>query len=392
MSRQPAEKPLGANQPVTTGLYIHLPWCVRKCPYCDFNSHAIKDSLPEKAYLDALIADLGFEASRTHTRQISSIFFGGGTPSVFSANAIARILDYIYTHYRLSDNCEITLEANPGTADADRFSGYRHAGVNRLSLGLQTFNNEQLHQLGRIHRADESLHAFKLARDANFDNINIDLMYGLPGQSVAQGIQDLEQAFELAPEHLSWYQLTIEPNTRFAVSPPELPDDDLIDSLQESGLELLSAQGYARYEVSAFARPGKKCRHNLNYWGFGDYLGIGAGAHGKLTGAEVVRYSRYRHPGDYIKYAGSDQVYQQLQTVSGDDLLCVFLLNQLRLTEGFSLEHLHAATDCSVNQLQSLRAGPSRPGLVHSDDTSCRATARGFRYLNEILLASMPPN
>ena len=392
MSRQATEKPLAITPPASIGLYIHLPWCVSKCPYCDFNSHAIRDSLPEQAYVDALIGDLTFEARQGDTRPVSSIFFGGGTPSLFSADAIARILDSVNTHYHLADDCEITLEANPGTADAGHFTGYRQAGVNRLSLGFQTLDNTRLEKLGRIHRAEESLHAFKLARDADFDNINIDLMFGLPGQSPEAGMADLEQVISLAPEHLSWYQLTIEPNTRFAVSRPELPGDDLIDQLQDNGLQLLQQQGYARYEVSAFARPGKKSRHNLNYWTFGDYLGVGAGAHGKLTCDQAIRFSRYRHPTDYIKYAGSSRVYQQQAAIPADHLLFEFLLNQFRLVTGFELAHLRRATGVEPEQLSKVLADPIRQGLVELDDLNCRATDRGFRYLNEILLACMPAN
>ena len=372
------------------GLYIHLPWCVQKCPYCDFNSHAIKQSLPEAEYLKAILADLKFEAPQLQDRNIQSIFFGGGTPSLFSGTAINTILEAVRQHYCIAEQAEITLEANPGTAEADHFAGYRAAGVNRLSMGLQSMDDDMLKQLGRIHTADESRRAFEMARTAGFDNINLDLMFGLPEQSIEHGMRDLEAVTAFDPEHLSWYQLTLEPNTRFAAQPPNLPSDDICDELQQAGIEMLSASGYQRYEVSAFSKPGYPCRHNLNYWQFGDYLGIGAGAHGKITRTQPTRTARFKHPGEYMRTAGDRAVYELNHPIPTSELLFEFLLNHLRLIDGFSLQQMHEAIGVTGDQLQQALQTPLDQGLLAIDDGRCRATQKGYRYLNEILVHLVP--
>ena len=373
------------------GLYIHLPWCVRKCPYCDFNSHAIKQEFPEQQYVSALISDMEFESTQLGQYTIGSIFLGGGTPSLFSGTSIARILDSAANLLSLSDDCEVTLEANPGAADAEHFRLYRQAGVNRLSLGFQSMDNDQLRSLGRIHSAEESLEAYEVALSAGFKNINIDLMFGLPGQSVAKGLEEVERVMALEPQHISWYQLTIEPNTAFAYAPPSLPDEDQVDILHEEGIGLMASRGYQRYEVSAYAQPGQRCQHNLNYWNFGDYLGLGAGAHGKITTiAGAQRYARYKHPSDYIHSAGTRNVYQQFAPIDDNDLLLEFLLNSLRLVEGFTLKRLHLITGLDKHQLTQQLSEPLEKGLLEINHDRCRATDKGYRYLNEILLPLMP--
>jgi len=372
------------------GLYIHLPWCVQKCPYCDFNSHAIKQDLPESEYVKALLADLEFEAESLNDRKIQSIFFGGGTPSLFSGPAITTILEATGRHYSFADDIEITLEANPGTAEAQHFKDYRAAGVNRLSLGMQSMNDDMLKRLGRIHTVSESRQAYDMARSAGFENIDLDLMFGLPEQTIEQGLNDLEIGLSLEPEHLSWYQLTLEPNTRFAVHPPPMPDDDNCYELQLTGIRRLAVQGYARYEVSAFSRPGLECRHNLNYWQFGDYLGIGAGAHSKVTHQTPIRTARYKHPDEYMRKTGSADVYQQNNEIASDELLFEYLLNQLRLTDGFLLEDMQSATGASLSRLRTILKTPISQRLIYLDDKTCRATSKGFHYLNEILVACLP--
>jgi oxygen-independent coproporphyrinogen-3 oxidase len=372
------------------GLYIHLPWCVQKCPYCDFNSHAIRQGLPEAKYVEAIRSDLCFEAEKLRNHEVTSIFFGGGTPSLFSGQAIRDLLEEAAQQLNLAKDVEITLEANPGTAEAENFRAYRDAGVNRLSLGLQSLDDDMLSRLGRIHTSEESLQAYEMARQAGFDNINVDLMYGLPGQDMNHGLDDLTAAIKLKPDHLSWYQLTLEPNTLFASQPPELPDHDTCHELQETGLVIIADAGYQRYEVSAYASQANQCKHNLNYWQFGDYLGIGAGAHSKLTGRQPVRYARFRHPDEYMQHAGSDRVYQREQPIQAGELLFEFLLNHLRLAQGFSLEHLQRCTGTSPAELASALQPAIDQGLVEIDSQNCRASNRGFRYLDEILVACLP--
>ena len=280
-------------------LYIHIPWCIRKCPYCDFNSHRAEADLPERGYITARLDDLDVDRAGVQGRRIETIFLGGGTPSLFSAEAISQLLEGVRQRVVLAADAEITLEANPGTAEAGKFRGFRQAGVNRLSLGLQSFNDAQLQRLGRIHGRAEALRAVELARAAGIDNLNLDLMFGLPGQTAEEGLADIRTAIDLQPEHVSYYQLALEPNTVFHKYPPRLPEDEAIWSIQQAGQAMLAEQGYRQYEVSAYARPGRRCRHNLNYWHFGDYLGIGAGAHGKITRmhtGEIIRTAKIRHP------------------------------------------------------------------------------------------------
>ena len=290
--------------PVPLALYIHIPWCARKCPYCDFNSHEARGPVPERAYVDALLADLEQDLPRVWGRRLESVFIGGGTPSLFSAEALERLLSGLRARLPLRPDTEITLEANPGTVERGRFAEFREAGINRLSIGVQSFDDEQLRRLGRIHDRRDAFAAAEAAHAAGLDNFNLDLMFGLPGQTVAQGLADIANAIALQPAHVSYYQLTIEPNTLFHQSPPTLPDDEMIDAIQQRAQVELARQGYERYEVSAFARENRRCRHNLNYWEFGDYLGIGAGAHGKLTdpaSGQIHRLWKLKHPRDYLK-------------------------------------------------------------------------------------------
>ena len=334
---------------------------------------------------------MAFESSQRSLNTVASVFLGGGTPSLFSGESVARIIEAASNLFPLSTDCEITLEANPGTADAEHFTSYRQAGVNRLSLGFQSMNDGRLKSLGRIHTSDESLRAYEMAHSSGFDNINIDLMFGLPGQSAEQGLEELERVINLKPQHISWYQLTIEPNTVFAHAPPPLPDDDQIDSLHDEGIDLMAARGYQRYEVSAYSQPEKRCRHNINYWKFGDYTGLGAGAHGKITTSEgILRYARHKHPSDYVRHAGTVNVVQQQESVADSELLLEFLLNNLRRVEGFSLAHLRQVTRVTRQQLAQKLASPLDLGLLEITDNECRATVKGYRYLNEILLPLMP--
>lgn len=368
-------------------LYIHIPWCVRKCPYCDFNSHA--GTPDEDAYVDALVADLASEASAVSNRSVGSIFFGGGTPSLFSSAAIAGILDAVRAELQVADDVEITLEANPGTVDAGHFSRYRRAGVNRLSIGVQSFDDSMLARLGRIHNAREAREAFRIARAAGFDNINLDLMYGLPGQTTGMAIEDLREAIELGPEHLSWYQLTLEPNTAFQASPPPaLPDGDLLGEMAESGIQLLAGEEYAQYEVSAYARAGRQCRHNLNYWQFGDYIGIGAGAHGKLTlGKEsVIRRRKERHPRRYMERALAGSALSGENRLQDDDLLMEFMLNALRLNEGVPSAWFQQRTGLALAGIGQRLALARNQGLLEKEADRICPTRLGRQYLNDLLL------
>ncbi|MGH8486873.1 MAG: radical SAM family heme chaperone HemW, partial [Pseudomonas sp.] len=312
-------------------LYIHIPWCVRKCPYCDFNSHAATPELPEEAYVDALLADLDQELGAVYGRPISTIFFGGGTPSLFSARALGRLLVGVEQRIPFASDIEITLEANPGTFEQEKFKAYRQLGINRLSIGIQSFQQAKLEALGRIHNGDEAIRAADMARNAGFDNFNLDLMHGLPDQSLAEALDDLRQAIALNPPHLSWYQLTIEPNTLFASRPPRLPDEDDLWDIFEQGHQLLSAAGYQQYETSAYAKPGYRCEHNLNYWRFGDYLGIGCGAHGKLTQPDgtIIRTTKTKHPRGFMAGKYLDKRHE----VADSEKPFEFFMNRFRLLE-----------------------------------------------------------
>lgn len=364
-------------------LYIHIPWCVRKCPYCDFNSHAAGDRLDEKAYVDALLADLSAEAPLALGRPLQSIFIGGGTPSLFTPAAIQRLLSGARDSLPWDDGIEITLEANPGAVESAHFAGYREAGVNRLSLGVQSLHGESLRALGRIHGPDEALSAVESARAAGFERINLDLMFGLPSQTPEMAKGDLETAIGLDTQHLSYYQLTLEPNTPFHHQPPRLPDEDTIWEIQQQGLDMLTAAGFDRYEISAFARPGCECRHNLNYWRFGDYLGIGAGAHAKLTNADggIQRRWKRRQPAEYMRgpaLKGS----RELQPA---DRVIEFMMNVLRLQAGVEKRLFQETTGLALNTLgQSVQSAESK-GLLLSDPERFRATPMGFRFLNDLL-------
>lgn len=375
------------NPPLS--LYIHFPWCVKKCPYCDFNSYELGDRDFEDEYITALQADLLAEHELIGSRiSLHSIFMGGGTPSLFSGRAISKVLDMIVKTFSVSDKTEITLEANPGTTDQDKFRQYATAGVNRLSIGVQSFDDRFLAPLGRIHSADDALRAYSSARDAGFTNINIDLMHGLPGQTTGDAIRDLETAISLQSEHLSWYQLTIEPNTYFYKFPPSLPGEDQIGEMTEAGLALLHSNGFSRYEVSAFSKPRKQSRHNINYWSFGDYLGIGAGAHGKIStsGKEFIieRTTKTRSPGDYLVDPN-----RRSNIVSKESLILEFLMNALRMTAGFSQSLFEQRTGLNFDLLQPfIRAGTSKQLLeiINSDDLTIRPTDLGMRYLDDLLL------
>ena len=366
-------------------LYIHIPWCVRKCPYCDFNSHAAGPELPEDAYVDALLADLQQDLQHVHGRQLTSIFFGGGTPSLFSASALGRVLDGVEQQIPFENAIEITLEANPGTFEQAKFRDYRSLGINRLSIGVQSFDAAKLKALGRIHDGDEAIRAADMARAAGFDNFNLDLMHGLPGQSIDDALQDLRIAIAQAPTHLSWYQLTMEPNTVFWSQPPTLPEDDLLWDIQEAGQALLAAEGYAQYEVSAYAKPGKQARHNLNYWTFGDFLGIGAGAHAKLStrAGRIQRTWKTRLPKDYLDPAKAFQAGERL--LAADELPFEFLMNVLRLTEGAPAELFSQRTGLPLQQLEQARREAERQGLLQADPARLAATTKGQLFLNDLL-------
>ena len=370
-------------------LYIHIPWCVRKCPYCDFNSHAA-DVIPENEYVACLLADLQQDLPYVQGRPLQSIFFGGGTPSLFSAAAISQILQGVRAAIPFADDIEVTLEANPGTAEAEKFAGFRAAGVNRLSLGVQSFDPQQLQGLGRIHDSAQAAAAVRLAQGAGFDRINIDLMHGLPGQTVEAALADLQQALDLGVSHLSWYQLTIEPNTAFYRQPPPLPPDETLWAIQQQGQALLRSAGRAQYEVSAYAHPGQACRHNLNYWQFGDYLGIGAGAHGKVTlpgEGQVVRYSKTRLPRDYLARAGN--WLAERHALPPADLPFEFMLNALRLVEGVPAGLFADRTGLSLDCIRPLWQDLRRRGLVADDAARLVTSPQGFLFLNDVLTAFM---
>lgn len=382
-------------------LYIHVPWCIRKCPYCDFNSHQASNDLPEADYVRALRFDLQQDQVLAQGRKLTSIFFGGGTPSMLSAQAIGQILNDAEAIIGFASDIEITLEANPGTFEQEKFSGFRAAGVNRLSIGIQSFNDQQLQLLGRVHGRDEALRAVGVARQAGFDNINLDLMHGLPEQSVAAAQADLQQAIALAPEHLSWYQLTIEQNTAFYSAPPVLPEEEILADIQDAGMALLADAGYGQYEISAYTRAAKQARHNLNYWQFGDYLGIGAGAHGKITfpaDNNILRLWKTRLPKHYLEAATSQKISTNLgghQNVfgGGSDLLLPeampleFMMNALRLNEGVPKDYFHQRTGQQWTLLADVWEGLLAQGLVQEVDGYIRPSPLGRRFLNRVLQA-----
>lgn len=367
-------------------LYVHIPWCVQKCPYCDFNSHALKQEVPESTYVGHLLDDLSQDLDYVQGRKLSTIFIGGGTPSLFSAQAIDQLLQGIKARIPFADDIEITMEANPGTVEAERFIGYRQAGVNRISIGVQSFQKAHLSVLGRIHNACEAQNAAKLAATIGLNTFNLDLMHGLPKQSVANAMDDLSQAIALNPPHLSWYQLTIEPNTLFYSKPPKLPEDELLWDIQEQGHKLLSAHGYQQYEVSAYAKPGQQCRHNLNYWRFGDYLGIGCEAHGKITLPEenkIIRTTKVKHPKGYMDL--TKPYLNNCWTVEKDDQAFEYFMNRLRLLEAFDKDELIRYTALTHQDVAQAIARAVDNGLMTDNDGQWQVTSKGTLYLNELL-------
>ncbi|NMG75591.1 radical SAM family heme chaperone HemW [Aromatoleum diolicum] len=382
----PERPQLKASPPLA--LYVHYPWCVKKCPYCDFNSHALRaggGDIPEQAYIDALIADLETALPQVWGRRVHSVFIGGGTPSLMSAAGLDRLLTGIRTLLPLDPLAEITLEANPGTVEAGRFRDYRAAGVNRLSLGIQSFNDSHLERLGRIHGGDEARRAIDTAL-AHFERVNLDLMYALPEQSLAEALADLDTALAFGVSHLSAYHLTLEPNTPFAHSPPPLPDADASADMQDAIEARLAAAGFRHYETSAFARPGQECRHNLNYWAFGDYLGIGAGAHGKLSSHEgIVREMRHKHPGRYLEGAQKGDFVQERRDVGVAELPFEFMMNALRLTDGFPRRLFADRTGVPLAAIEAELADARRRGLIEITADHIRPTEQGRHFLNDLL-------
>ncbi len=375
----------GLPTPPPLALYVHIPWCVRKCPYCDFNSHPLHGALPEAAYLEALERDLTAALPLVWGREVTSVFIGGGTPSLFSAEAIDRLLTVARTLLPVRPWAEITLEANPGTFEVARFQGYRAAGVNRLSLGVQSFNPRHLQALGRIHDAGQAHAAVETAVKL-FDRVNLDLMYALPGQTLDEVAADLAAALDYRPAHLSVYHLTLEPNTAFAAHPPRLPDEDLAADMQALVEATLGAAGYEHYETSAYALPGRRCHHNLNYWQFGDYLGIGAGAHSKLSFHDrIERQARVKHPRQYLELAGTPQALAETRRVERHDLPFEFMMNALRLNAGFAKELFTARTGLPLSAAARALAEAEAQGLLTQDATHIRPTERGRRMLNDLL-------
>jgi oxygen-independent coproporphyrinogen-3 oxidase len=373
-------------------LYIHIPWCVKKCPYCDFNSHNAPQALPQDEYVDALLADLDQDLALAHGRPLQSIFFGGGTPSLFSADAIARILDGAAQRLALAPNIEITLETNPGTVEHGPFAGYRKAGVNRISFGVQSFDDAALKRIGRIHDASQAERAVKSAQDAGIENLNLDLMYALPRQTLAGALADVEKAIMLQTPHLSHYQLTLEPNTAFAANPPPLPDEDGAWDMQEACQARLAAAGFAQYEVSAYARAGRECAHNLNYWNFGDYLGIGAGAHGKATDTDgtVRRRWKIRAPRGYLERAATPRRIGGDDAIATEQLPFEFMLNALRLNAGFALADFSARTGLPESAIAAQLVQGQARGWVERTHERIRATELGQRFLNDVIALFLP--
>lgn len=367
---------------IPLSLYIHIPWCIRKCPYCDFNSHKSPDVLPEMAYVQALLSDLQQDLTQFPKRKIASVFIGGGTPSLFSAEAYAQLFTGLQTVLTLTDDIEITLEANPGTVDEARFSDYRALGINRLSLGIQSFDSQHLKTLGRIHDGPQAHHAIERARRAGFTNINLDIMHGLPNQTLIEGLSDLRQALEYQPEHLSWYQLTLEPNTIFYKQQPTLPDEEMLSALEDAGFALLEEHQFHRYEISAFCREEQFSQHNLNYWLFGDYIGIGAGAHGKYTTNAVYRTRKYRQPNDYLN-AQKLFLAERLH-LSSSDRLFEFMLNTSRLQQAIPIALLADRTGLCWNEYEPVFKQAEAKGLIMMGEDSWQVTPLGRRFTNDL--------
>ncbi len=372
-------------------LYIHIPWCVQKCPYCDFNSHALKQDIPEQAYVTALIDDLDNDIERFNltNRALHTIFIGGGTPSLFSAAAIEHLLQQVLARFEHNNDIEITLEANPGTVENDKFIGFAQAGVSRLSIGVQSFASDKLIKLGRIHDSEQARNAALLAHQAGINSFNLDLMHGLPEQSLTNALDDLKTAINLSPQHLSWYQLTIEPNTAFYSKPPELPQDDALWAIQQQGVKLLQAAGYQQYEISGYAQAGFQCQHNLNYWQYGDYLGIGCGAHGKITNAEkniIYRTVKVKHPKGYLDQ--SREYLDHLQQVAHADRPFEYMMNRLRLFSPFTLTEFEQRTGVKQQLILPKLQQAQQKGLLTSHDDKqeiWQVTSNGHRFLNDLL-------
>ena len=367
-------------------LYIHIPWCLKKCPYCDFNSHAVKDALPEKHYVDCLLADLARDIARYEiTRPLETIFIGGGTPSLFSARALDDLLRGIQTQLTFAENIEITLEANPGTFEFEKFADFRAIGINRLSIGVQTFDDHLLSQLGRVHSGKEAIRAAEMAHNVGFENFNLDFMFGLPQSNLTHSERDIRTAIALEPTHLSFYQLTLEPNTYFHRYPPTLPSDDIIFQTQQHCQQILAAHRFEQYEVSAYSLRGKQCRHNVNYWQFGDYLGIGAGGHGKLSLAlpnEIIRTQKNKHPDRYQQITSHEFIEE---SISQPDLPLEFLMNHLRLKQGFSLTHYESVTGLSASTLEPQLSDCVHEKLLVKSDDLYVCTDVGWNFLDSIL-------
>jgi len=368
---------------IPLSLYIHMPWCVQKCPYCDFNSHNIKQAPAYDEYINHLLADLRRDLALTNHRAIHSIFIGGGTPSLFSAKLINRLLTQIQTYIPFETGAEITIEANPNSADANHFKGYIEAGINRISIGVQSFQHDKLVKLGRIHNPDEAIKAAQLASKLNLRSFNLDLMHGLPNQSLPDALSDLKQAILLSPPHLSWYQLTIEPNTLFASKPPKLPDEELLWDIYQQGDKLLTDNGYVQYETSAYAKPGFMCQHNLNYWRFGDYIGIGCGAHGKLTQVDgkIIRTVKTKHPNGYLAGRYLEKSYQ----VPDDELPFEFFMNQFRLFEQAPKIRFTQRTGLALNEIEQPIKQAIEKGYLTEDHDNWQLTKQGKLFLNSLL-------
>jgi len=370
-------------------LYVHVPWCSRKCPYCDFNSHTATSKLPERDYISALCRDLDSDIGSLelpNSNGFHSVFIGGGTPSLLSASAYDQLLDYVHKKVGIESGAEVTLEANPGTAEADKFRGYRTAGINRLSIGIQSFHGDYLAALGRMHSGQEAEEAIEHCLAAGFKNFNLDLMHGLPDQSIEDGLDDLKKALSLGPSHLSWYQLTIEPNTKFYARPPALPDDDLLIEMQDSGMKLITEAGFQRYEVSAYSQPGYQSRHNLNYWLFGDYLGIGAGAHGKISYPDtglIKRTRKKKQPAHYMA-SGLSRI-AEMNPILPEERTLEFLLNSLRLVGGFCINEYETRTGLSFDQIAKQVESLCEVSLLTKRGARVKATPRGLSVLNSLI-------
>jgi len=374
------------NPPLS--LYIHIPWCVQKCPYCDFNSHALKHDIPEQAYIEQLIIDLDCDIKRfdLSSRPLHSIFIGGGTPSLFSAPAIKNLLQQVLQRFEYKSDIEITLEANPGTVEADKFIGFFNGGVSRLSIGIQSFESDKLIKLGRIHDSNQAKNAALLAQECGVKSFNLDLMHGLPQQNIDNALDDLKTAINLNPTHISWYQLTIEPNTPFHSKPPKLPQDDILWEIQDKGIELLAQAGYQQYEISAYSKPQYQCQHNLNYWQFGDYLGIGCGAHGKITDAKnksIFRTVKVKHPKGYLDV--DREHLDHLSKVKEEELPFEYMMNRLRLYSSFTLDDYQHATGLTIDSVLPTLELAKKKLLMQESNGHWQVSQHGHRYLNDLL-------